>query len=1106
MTLGPDGAPGAGGLHLHRAPRADLLVDALADVLRTPQDDPFATELVIVPARGVERWVSQRLSHVLGAARGGAGADGVCAGVEFRAPRSIVAEIVGGDRDDVWQPDHLVWPLLGVIDASLGEPWCAALTRHLGASHEPGADDDLRAGRRYSVAHRLARLFAAYAIQRPALLHEWEAGRDTDGAGGAVDADLAWQAEVWRRLVSAVGEPSPVQRHRAVVEALRADPATSSLPPRLSLFGHTRIPLTEVELLAALAQHRRVDLWLPHPSDALWNALAARLEPDERAVPRSADTSHTVVEHPLLASLGRDLRELQRTLTGATSTSAALDIARRRPATLLGHLQHDLEAARVPDRPREPVPGDRSIQVHACHGAARQVEVLREVVLGLLADDPTLEPRDVVIMCPDVESYAPLLEAAFGLGGTLASSTWHPGQQLQVRLADRSLVQTNPLLGVVGRLLDLAGGRIEASAVLDLAAGAPVRRRFGFSDDDLETMSRWVRSAGVRWAFDAEHREPFGLREYPQNTWRFGLDRLLAGVAVSADAQQYFGTALPFDDVGSSDVDLVGRLAELLARLQDVTDRLTGTRPVAEWVAALRDGLDLLTAVGWGEEWQAHQAERELAALDVRPGTASLDLRLPDVRALMGERLSGRPTRANFRTGSITICTMVPMRSVPHRVVCLLGLDDGTFPRAGSVDGDDVLARRPLTGERDVRSEDRQLLLDAVMAATEHLVITYAGADEVSGRSRPPAVPLGELLDALDLTVRGAGHAVVTQHPLQAFDVRNFRPGALGSPGVFSFDPAARDAARRSREPQVAAPRIADLDLPALPPDDVDLAELGAFLRHPVREFLRRRLDLEVFESDDEVLDTMPVELDGLGTWGVGERMLRDRLHGVPAGDAVHMEWRRGILPPGRLGWRTAQQVSGTVESIAAMAVGSRDGRGGEARDVDVDLGGGRRLRGTVADVFGDRVVTVSYSSIGPRHLLDAWVSLLALTASEPDTQWTAGAVGRKGTGADRVVLAGVDETTARTALSDLVALRDLGMCHPLRLPLKTGHAAHRYSLGAAAKEWGGTFAERDDRLHAMVWGAAAPLDVLTAPPVDTALVSLAARVWTPLLARVVHG
>lgn len=1088
-------------LRLHRAPRADLLVDGLADVLRVPVADPFARELVIVPAKGVERWVSQRLSHVLGAGPSG---DGVCAGVEFRAPRSIVAEVVGSDADDVWSPDALVWPLLEVIDASLGQAWCPALTRHLGhaSTRAPGDDPDQRAGRRYSVAHRLARLFATYAVQRPTLMADWESGRDTDGDGAPLDPDLVWQAELWRRVVDRVAQPSPVQRHRSVVEALRRDRSVSSLPSRISLFGHTRIPVTEVELLRALGEQREVDLWLPHPSDALWNAL---VEPTAGgAVRRRDDRSHLAVGHPLVASLGRDLRELQRTLAGVTTASVTLDDSRPAPVTLLGHLQHDLKSDSVPREPRESVAGDRSVQVHACHGPARQVEVLREALLGLLADDRTLQPRDIVVMCPDIESYAPLLEAAFGLGGVAESGTWHPGQQLQVRLADRSLVQTNPLLAVVGRLLDLAGGRAEASAVLDLAATEPVRRRFGFTDDDLASLGRWVDASGVRWAFDDRHRTDFGLASYPQNTWQFGLDRLLTGIAVSADAERFFGTALPLDDVGSSDIDRAGRLAELVARVRSVTDRLTGTHPVQHWIAALRDGLDLLTAVGWGEEWQLHQAESELAALGVA-GDTRLELRLSDVRSLMSERLSGRPTRANFRTGSVTICTMVPMRSVPHRVVCLLGLDDGVFPRAGSLDGDDVLARSPRTGERDARSEDRQLLLDAVMAATEHLLITYSGADEITGRSKPPAVPLGELLDALDLTARDARSAVVVRHRLQPFDESNF--GAQGP--AFSFDSASRAAATAARGARVEPPRLRDLVLDPAPAADIDLAELGAFLRAPVKEFCRRRLGVNVFDVDDEILDAIPVSLDGLQEWSVGQRMLDDRLRGTSADQALHREWRRGALPPGRLGWERAKAIAVKAEPIVQKALDVRGGLERTSSDVDVDLGHGRRLRGTVTNLHGDRVVGVSYSSLGARHRLDAWLPLLALTAGRPGTPWTAGTVARWSGGARAVVFGGLESGDAHRLLRDLVALYDLGMTRPLRLPLKTGFALAlngEHGRFGARKEWEGTFGfegENAKDLHPLVWGTAADLALLrTADSSAHTLDTLAARLWRPILDR----
>jgi exodeoxyribonuclease V gamma subunit len=249
-----------------------------------------------------------------------------------------------------------------------------------------------------------------------------------------------------------------------------------------------------------------------------------------------------------------------------------------------------------------------------------------------------------------------------------------------------------------------------------------------------------------------------------QNTWEAGLDRLLLGAAMAENESGYVGLALPLDDVDSTSIDLAGRLAELVDRLGAVLDALSGDQPLQQWLRALADALSALTSVGEADEWQLAQARRELAEVAEAAGEKadSVMLSLGDVRTLLAERLAGRPTRANFRTGNLTMCSMVPMRSVPHRVVCLLGVDDGIFPRTSGVDGDDVLARDPVVGERDRRSEDRQLLLDAVLAAQEHLVVLYTGADERTNTERPPAVPLGELLDVVDATVRGwteAGHS-----------------------------------------------------------------------------------------------------------------------------------------------------------------------------------------------------------------------------------------------------------------------------------------------------------------------------------------------------------
>ena len=267
----------------------------------------------------------------------------------------------------------------------------------------------------------------------------------------------------------------------------------STCRERLSLFGHTRLPVTEIELLDALAAHRDVHLWLPHPSGALWDALAPARGTAGGAVDRADDDSHHAADHPLLATLGRDSRELQRALAGVPADDEHTPMPAA-PDTLLGWLQDDLRGNTVAPAGRRLAADDRSVQVHACHGAARQVDVLREVLLGMLEADPTLEPRDILVMCPDIETYAPLITAGFGLGDLVDGG--HPAHRLRVRLADRSLAQTNPLLGVAAQLLEIAGSRATSSQVLDLAQAEPVRRRFGFTDDDLDTITTWVRESG----------------------------------------------------------------------------------------------------------------------------------------------------------------------------------------------------------------------------------------------------------------------------------------------------------------------------------------------------------------------------------------------------------------------------------------------------------------------------------------------------------------------------------------------------------------------------------------------------------------------------------
>ena len=889
-------------LHIHRAERADALIEALGRLLAEPLADPFAPDVIAVPTRGMERWLTQRMSASLGATAGRS--DGICANVEFPFPRRLAGDAVAAASgiepdEDPWLPQRAVWPLLEVVGECLQEPWLGSLARHLGSE-----DDADRRARRFATVRHLAELFDRYALHRPAMVCGWARGES------GVPAEAEWQAELWRRLRERLAEPSPAERLEPACERLRADPALVDLPERISLFGLTRLPAGHLEVLRALAAGREVHVFLLHPSPALWERIGSR----PPVVRRAEDHTAALADNRLLASWGQDAREMQLVL-GTHEHADHHHPVELGDDTLLSRIQADVRANRpapgiplpgVPDARPHLDPKDRSVQIHACHGRARQVEVLRDAILHLLEEDDTLQPRDVIVMCPDIETFAPLIQATFGAGEVVEDDELEPlapelrPTDLRVRLADRSLRQTNPVLGVVAQLLDLAGRRLTASDVLDLADREPVRRRFRLEDEDLARIRDWVADSGIRWGLDAAHRAPYKLQDLAAGTWKAGLDRVLVGVTMTEEGHRLFGGVLPVDDVESLAIDLAGRLAELVDRLQAAVDDFATAKPVGEWAQALATAADALTATSQRDAWQRAQLERILGdVVGEAAGAGGVALTLLEVRALLAERLQGRPTRANFRTGHLTICTLVPMRSVPHRVVCLLGLDDAAFPRKAPRDGDDIMLLDPHVGDRDPRPEDRQMLLDALMAASDRLIVSYSGNDVRTNTPRPPAVPVGELLDTIDRTVRGDARAqVLVRHPLQPFDPRNFKPGELGGDGAWSFNRVTLDGARAMEQDRVEPPPFLAGPLPPVATPVLELEDLVAFVRHPVRAFLRQRLGFGVGTYADEVADALPIDLDPLESWQIGQRMLDARLAGATADAAVGAERARGELPP----------------------------------------------------------------------------------------------------------------------------------------------------------------------------------------------------------------
>ena len=675
-------------LHLHRAARTDVLADALARLLATPLADPFAEEVVVVPAKGVERWLSQRLSHHLGA--GPRGGDGVCAGVGFRTPWSLFAEVAGTRDEDPWSPESLVWPLLAAVDDSLEESWALPLARHLGRGLE-GEEADLRHGRRFAVARRLAHLFASYATQRPALVSDWAAGRDTDGRGHPLPADLTWQPELWRRVAARVGCPDPAgtagrDRRPAARRARRLRPAR----PALAVRPHPAAGDRGHAARRARSRTARCTCGCRTPRAALWDALAraAAATGPVAAVPTTTTPPGRRATR-CSSTLGRDVRELQRTLAGVATVDEHVG---RRPAHArdpagLAPARPARQRRRRRRRPARCGPTTARCRCTPATAPARQVDVLREVLLGLLADDPTLEPRDVLVMCPDIETFAPLISAGFGLGDVVGDArTPRPPAAGPPRRPRAHPAPTRCWRSPRGCSSSPAAAPAPATC-----STWPTPSRYAAASASATTTSSSSPTgsarAGVRWAFDAEHRAEFGLSR-PTSPTPGASASTGCSPASRCRTTPAPGWTAPCRSTTSAAARSTwpGDWREFVDRLRTVTDQLVGAHPLEHWLERRSPTASAsLSAVPASDGLAARAGRSASSAGSARPppGWRPPRCGCPTSGHCSPTGSAGRPTRANFRTGTLTVCTMVPMRSVPHRVVCLLGLDDGVFPRVG---------------------------------------------------------------------------------------------------------------------------------------------------------------------------------------------------------------------------------------------------------------------------------------------------------------------------------------------------------------------------------------------------------------------------------------
>jgi exodeoxyribonuclease V gamma subunit len=977
------------GIQVSVAQSTRVLLPQLAERLRVAQPDPFTPDIVVVPSVGQRDWLLEQLGTLLVPEHGGAG---ICTNVEFWFPADFNRRIAatGATVNDPWDPQQLGWTILGLLDSH--------------AASAPRFDESKRP---LSLALRIAELFDRYGVHRPDLLRHWHRLMEGDAQPGERLAEAyRWQMELWQVLRAQLG-PSPGERFLDASEHLQ--PGT--LSARLSIFGLEQFSTAMVGLLnglAALGDEADIAVFGVFPAPAAVagiTGLALGLDATAGRSRREIDVSVSLT-HPLVRSWGVSGAEavaLLGTLPGeltVVSSHHGHSVLERVQASIAS----DATVTPVSESATAEVLArcDGSIQIHQCHGPSRQVEVLRDALLHLMNDDPTLTPRDIVVICPNLEVFAPLI------GPVLAAN--NGGVGLPVEIIDTSSATVTAVADTLDALLAAVGGRLSASEVRSLLTRAPVRRRFGITDDDLDTISGWLDDLDTRWGIDADHRgeAPWNYPEgFDDGTWRQGLDRLAAGLLVQApQMREAPDGVVPFDDLGGSDIDTLGRLVDVVDALDALARRCRSPHDADGWADILTDAIGSFVAVDPDHKRQLDDATAVVAQLRANaPAAGGALLGVSEIRSWVASGLDGIHSRSRQWGDVIRVASLTRLRGVPARVVAILGFDHDAF-RSGSNDGDDILAIDPRIGERDLHAEQRLGLLTTVCAATDALVITCSGYDVTNNKRIPLAIALEELADTVasvladplsSSPVDPGTRPLVVSHARQAADPVNF--GHLGDDpvknagvfagGAWTFDPTAAAVAAEVRRVGLAGPTpIAWPVLLDAPDPDADnalsTAELIDAVRRPSDVYLRTQLGITLPGQHDEVVEDVTLWPGILAERILGAELVTARRSGVDIEQWLHLRSIAGGLPPGGLRAQFLSGLSASVDRLFAVP--------GVAHAVtdSVEVAttvNGRAIADTI-DVCGHQLVTMAYSKWHPRHRLAAWLRLAAATLARPDVAW----------------------------------------------------------------------------------------------------------------------
>lgn len=948
--------------------KMEKLVECLAKELDEPLKSALAAEIIVVQSAGMQKWLSLELAR----------RHGICANCSFPFPNAVIDNIFSAFLAD-YHPELscnanlMIWKIMEILPGMIAETGYEDIKKYLG--DQP---DQMKL---FQLAGKIASIFEQYLIFRPELIVSWEEGEVSS-------PQEKWQSELWRKMISASGWINQACLRKSLLQAMQAKPQKPELlPERLTIFGISYLPPYHLEIFNKLSCHIPVNLFYLSPSQEFWADIKSSREIG--AALQKAGKNHQEIDFELLhldqgnsilASMGAAGRGFFSIIYDMSSNPSDC-YEPPDEKNLLSSIQADIYYLRNGGNEgtaaRKFCPHDDSIQVHSCHNSLREVEALYDNLLLLMDENPELQPRDILVMTPDIEAYAPYIEAVFDVREP----------KIPYSIADRSYLADSIIFRGFISLLSVVESRFAAADVLSLVENRAIGDKFSIDSFSLEQIRHWVEKINIRWGIDAAHRALLGLPEFDENSWEFGLRRLVLGYAMKGDGHQFYENSLPYDEIEGEQAQIAGRFLNFWKTIRQAKIILAEKKTLDGWSAALKELVEVFFPANndYSEELYALRSLLDELAGQQKKTSFNSTVELRVIKNYLLQKFSRLFHNTRFMMGGVTFCAMLPMRSIPFSVVCLIGMNNDAFPRSDRKTSFDLMEQKKKLGDRSLRWEDRHLFLEALLSVRNKLIISYVGQEQRDNSSTLPSVLISELLDYIDQYFAGTqeekvSENIVRKHYLHGFHSDYFRADKrLVS---FSNDNFKAVKALNEGEKEERVFLSGKINAAAHRASEIALMDLILFYRNPAMYFLEKSLRLKIDRKEYGLEDAEPFSVDNLAAYWIKQELADNEVHGVKSGYLLAVKQAQGVLPVGWAGkYEFISLEKKTNEFLLKLkpylAAGKRD-------KLSVDLVfAGCRLQGTICNVYEDNLIHYRPASLKYVDFIKIWIRHLLMNVAK---------------------------------------------------------------------------------------------------------------------------